>query len=127
MPRGHETVLFVEDDRMVQDLAVSILTRQGYMVWVASAGDEVLRRADQNATEKLDLLLTDVVLPHVGGGTLTAQLKKHRPNLKVLYISGYIGRVNNPLDCPEPGAPILIKPFTPKILSMKVREVLDAM
>ncbi len=125
MPQGSETILVVEDDDMVRDLALNVLQRDGYKVLRASYGAEALQLC-QTHTGVIDLLLTDVVMPGgISGGQLAKQLTSSRPEMKVLYMSGYTddtivrhGIVNQGLD-------FIQKPFTLIALSQKVREVLE--
>ena len=124
-PRGNETVLLVEDDQSVRSLAYRILHQQGYTILEAANGEEALRLAQEHAGEKIDLLFTDVVMPHVSGKELADQLKLLRPDIKVLYTSGYTDNAIVHHGVLEPGTHILQKPYSPKSLLQKVREVLD--
>jgi PAS domain S-box-containing protein len=125
LPRGSETVLLVEDEQSVRSLACRILRRQGYTLLEASNGEEALRVAQKHAGEKIHLLFTDVVMPHLGGKELSDQLKLLRPDIKVLYTSGYTDNAIVSHGVLEPGTYVLQKPFSPHSLSQKVREVLD--
>jgi PAS domain S-box-containing protein len=124
-PGGSETVLLVEDEPSVRDLANRLLKQQGYRVLEAANGEEALRLIQENAGEKIHLLLTDVVLPQMGGKELAGQLKIFRPDLKILYTSGYTDYAIVHHGVLEPGTHFLQKPFSLKTLSQKVREVLD--
>jgi two-component system cell cycle sensor histidine kinase/response regulator CckA len=121
--RGCETVLLCEDEAPVRVLAREILLRQGYRVIEAKDGPEALQLGAQLAD--VDLLLTDVVMPKLSGRQLAEQLRRIRPTLKVLYMSGYtddaIVRHGVLIDELE----FLAKPLTPESLSRKVRAVLD--
>jgi signal transduction histidine kinase len=125
LPRGSETVLLVEDEQSVRSLANRILRLQGYTLLEAANGEEALRVAQEHAGEKIHLLFTDVVMPHLGGKELADQLKVLRPDIKVLYTSGYTDNAIVHQGVLEPGTYILQKPFSPQSLSQKVREVLD--
>ena len=124
-PRGSETVLLVEDEPSVRDLANRLLKQQGYRVLEAANGEEALRLAQENTGEKIHLLLTDVVLPQMGGKELADQLKIFRPDIKVLYTSGYTDNAIVHHGVLNSGTHFLQKPFSLKTLSQKVREVLD--
>jgi PAS domain S-box-containing protein len=124
-PRGSETVLLVEDEQEVRLLAHRLLSQQGYRVLEATNGVEALHVAQEHGGEKIHLLLTDVVMPQMGGKELADQLKIFRPDVKVLYTSGYTDDAIVHHGVLEPGTHFLQKPFSPKTLSHKVREVLD--
>jgi CheY-like chemotaxis protein len=125
LPRGNETVLLAEDDPLVRDLARRLLIQQGYTVLEASNGEEALRVAQENTREKIHLLLTDVVMPQMGGKELSEKLKRLRPDIRILYTSGYTDNAIVHHGTLEPGTCFLQKPFSHKTLSHKVREVLD--
>jgi PAS domain S-box-containing protein len=124
-PRGDETVLLVEDDPSVRDLALRLLRQQGYTVLEAANGVEALHVAQEHGGEKIHLLLTDVVMPQMGGKELADQLKIFRPDVKVLYTSGYTDDAIVHHGVLEPGTHFLQKPFSLKTLSHKVREILN--
>jgi signal transduction histidine kinase/ActR/RegA family two-component response regulator len=124
-PRGSETVLLVEDEPSVRDLANRLLKQQGYRVLEAANGEEALRLAQETAGERIHLLLTDVVLPQMSGKELADQLKTFRPDLKVLYTSGYTDFAVVHHGVLNSGTHFLQKPFSLKTLSQKVREALD--
>jgi two-component system cell cycle sensor histidine kinase/response regulator CckA len=120
---GHETVLVVEDDPGVLDLAQEVLTGCGYRVLCAPHPcelDEVLRK---NGTG-IDLLLTDVRLPGSTGREVALRVQQNYPAVKVLYMSGYAA-LNFPAQGTEAGISFVQKPFSPAQLTGKVREVLD--
>jgi two-component system cell cycle sensor histidine kinase/response regulator CckA len=123
-PRGTETVLVVEDNDMVRNLAIRILVAQGYNVLEASRGTVALGTVRTYAGA-IDLLLTDVVMPEMSGRTLMERIREIRPGLRVLYMSGYTDNVIAHHGVLEPGTPFLPKPFTPQVLAQKVRAVLD--
>jgi CheY-like chemotaxis protein len=124
-PRGNETVLLVEDDELVRDLAVRLLEQQGYRVLKAANGQEALRISKEHGGETIHLLLADIVMPQMGGKELCDWLKISRPNVKVLYASGYADNAIVHHGVLDPGTNFLQKPFSLKTLSHKVREVLD--
>jgi CheY-like chemotaxis protein len=122
--RGSETVLLVEDDESLRTLAREILTVQGYVVLEAPSPREALRI--QHAHEgRIDLLLTDVVMPEMNGPQLAEHLKVARPEMAVLFMSGYTGAALTQLGGTELAGHLLQKPFTPDGLSRRVREALD--
>jgi two-component system, cell cycle sensor histidine kinase and response regulator CckA len=125
LPRGSETVLLVEDEQEVRLLAHRLLSQQGYRVLEATNGKEALYVAQEQGGEEIHLLLTDVVMPQMGGKELADQLKIFRPDVKVLYTSGYTDDAIVHHGVLEPGTHFLQKPFSLKTLSHKVREVLD--
>ncbi len=122
--RGTETVLIVEDDAAVRGVVSTVLRRAGYTVVEASNGGEALLICEQEAT-KLDLMLTDVVMPRMNGRQLADRLKTVRPNLKVIFSSGYPGHTMVQHGDLEAGVDFLAKPASPDALLTKVREVLD--
>ena len=124
-PRGSETVLLVEDDESVRDLATRLLEQQGYRVLKAANGQEALLVAKERVRETIHLLLADIVMPQMGGKELADWLKISRPNVKVLYTSGYADNAIVHHGILDPGTHFLQKPFSLKTLSHKVREVLD--
>ena len=125
LPGGSETVLLVEDEQDVRSLAYRLLRQQGYKVLVAANGVEALHIAREHSGEKIDLLLTDVVMPQMSGKELADQLKTSRPDVKILYTSGYTDDDIVHHGMLDPGTHFLQKPFSHKDLSRKVREVLD--
>ncbi len=122
---GSETVLVVEDEEMVRELVCMLLQEKGYTVIEAEDGEDALHRLEQDEVQ-IDLLLTDVVMPKMGGRELYRTLKAARPGLKVLFVSGYTGGLVDQDDLSEPGAAFLAKPFSADSLPRKVREVLDS-
>ncbi len=122
--RGSETNLLVEDEEMVRTLAGAILQRNGYTVLQAQNGAEALR-VSKECTGSIHLLLTDTVMPEINGGELAERLVGLRPEIKVLYMSGYTDKVIAQHGVLDPGTNFLEKPFTPNGLADKVREVLN--
>jgi two-component system, cell cycle sensor histidine kinase and response regulator CckA len=122
---GTETVLLVEDDAQVRQIGVRSLQTNGYRVLVASNGAEALAVAERDEGA-LDLLLTDVIMPGLNGRELASELRRKRPQLRVLYMSGYTQDVLSQAGAPDSGVELLVKPFTATQLQKRVREVLDA-
>jgi PAS domain S-box-containing protein len=126
LPRGSETVLLAEDEPSVRMLAARVLRAQGYTVVEAENGDAALQLARSWTGARLDLLLTDVVMPRMSGRTLAGHIQTLFPASAVLFISGYTDNAivhHNQLD---PGIIFLQKPFSPAALARKVRDVLDS-
>ncbi|MBW2056450.1 MAG: PAS domain-containing protein [Deltaproteobacteria bacterium] len=124
-PRGSETVLLVEDELSVRNVTAGTLRAQGYTVLEASDGKEALAVARQHRDRRIDLLLTDVVMPQMGGRALAERLLAERPDTKVLFFSGYPGEAIVHHGVLDRGSAFLQKPFSPAGLAWKVREVLD--
>jgi signal transduction histidine kinase len=121
--KGNETVLLVEDEPALRDVATRILVRQGYTVIPAASADEALERLDQDGRE-VNLLLTDVVLPGRGGRELAEEVQRRRPDIKVLYVTGYTEDVILQHRLMSRDVVLLQKPYTAETLGAKVREVL---
>ena len=125
IPKGSETILLVEDEEIVRNLCRQILEACGYKVIEAANGDEALsicRKPDS----KIDLLLTDVVMPKMSGRQLVEQLAVLRPEITVLYMSGYTDDAIVRQGAVELGANFIQKPFTFNALAERVRDLLDA-
>jgi CheY-like chemotaxis protein len=122
--RGTETVLLVEDEQAVRRLVRTALESQGYQVLEASCGEDALALA-QHYHGVIHLLMTDVVMPGMGGHALAQQLQTHRGELQVLFVSGYMQDAVARHGVVESKSAFLQKPFTPIALARKVREVLD--
>jgi two-component system, cell cycle sensor histidine kinase and response regulator CckA len=121
---GTETVLLVEDEEQVRTIVLSILRRQGYRVIPAQHAGEALLLCEQHPGP-IDLLLTDVVMPQMSGPQLAKRLASTRPEMKVLYMSGYTDDSIVRHGVLETGVAFLQKPVTPASLAKRVREVLD--
>jgi len=123
--RGTETVLLVEDAAPVRAITRHVLERQGYAVVEAPDGKTALSLAGRHHGP-IHLLLTDVVMPAMNGRKLAARLKEARPDLKVIYMSGYTDDAVVRLGVLERHVAYLQKPFTADGLARKVREALDS-
>ncbi|MBL8948590.1 MAG: response regulator, partial [Myxococcales bacterium] len=122
---GHETVLVVEDDTQVRRVLADTLAREGFRVLVAQHGLEALVLAEDHGPG-IDLVVTDVVMPKMGGPELADQLRVLRPGLPILFLTGYSEQaVLNRGDL-NPGASLLEKPFSRERLLARVRSILDA-
>jgi two-component system cell cycle sensor histidine kinase/response regulator CckA len=122
---GHETVLLVEDEELVRKVVARILERAGYRVLVAGSGAEALGLCEHMPTP-IDVLLTDVVMPGVGGRELAARMSERFPELKVLFMTGYTDDESFRRGLLDPGQTLMVKPFSPVDLLRKLREVLSA-
>lgn len=122
---GSETVLLVEDSEPLRKLTKSFLESHGFRVLAAQDGEDALRVETQNAG-RIDLLLTDVVMPGMNGRALAQRLSPLQPGMRVLYISGYTDSFVAQHGVLEEGMFLLHKPFTEEVLIRKVREVLDS-
>jgi two-component system cell cycle sensor histidine kinase/response regulator CckA len=120
---GSETVLLVEDEESVRQLVRETLESKGYKVLEAENGEAALRIVS-NYSDKIDMLITDVVMPGMSGRELSARLCASRPQTKVLYLSGYTEDAIGHEGVVDPHTVFLQKPFTLQMLSRKVREVL---
>ncbi len=123
MPRGTETVLVVEDESWVRDLAVKVLTLLGYRVLAAANGGEAFLLAEQHPG-RIDLLFTDVVMPGINGKQLADRMRALRPEIRVLFTSGYTEDVIVHHGVVEEGLSFLAKPYSPVALARKLREAL---
>lgn len=121
---GSETILMVEDDEAISELAQRILSVKGYHVISAHDGPSALRICSERVAE-FDLLITDVVMPVMSGRALARQILSMYPNIKVLFVSGYSEDAILHQDPLAPGTAFLQKPFSADSLQRKVREVLD--
>jgi len=124
LPLGTETVLLAEDDERVRRLTTSVLGQLGYTVLEAADGDEALEIA-RHYDGEIHLLFTDIVMPKKCGNEIAEQIRRDRPQLKILFSSGYTGDVVAQQGALDPSIPFLQKPFTPRTLAVKMREALD--
>jgi PAS domain S-box-containing protein len=122
---GGETILLVEDEDLVLDVARRILTKHGYVVLAASSGEQALERIDQHHGT-IHLLLTDVVMPGLTGNQVAALVRKHRPKIRVLYMSGYPESVITSHGVAPKGVRLVSKPFVAADLLDLVRSTLDS-
>jgi two-component system cell cycle sensor histidine kinase/response regulator CckA len=122
--RGDETILLVEDDAAVRAAAVGVLERFGYHVLVATGPEDAQEIAARHR-KAINMVISDVVMPRMSGPTLLATLRSHRPDIKVLLISGYAGEALSARGELAEDIPFLEKPFTVSGLLGKVRDVLD--
>jgi len=123
-PGGLETILLVEDTQTLREVIRETLEESGYTVLLASNGEEALALARQREGP-IDLLLTDVVMPKLGGGDLARLLLALRPGIRVLYMSGYTNGAISQHSVLGEGVMLLEKPFTGDKLARAVREALD--
>jgi two-component system cell cycle sensor histidine kinase/response regulator CckA len=121
---GTETILVVEDEADVRRLTSEMLKQQGYTVLEAASGPEAIRLWRDNRG-KIDLVLSDVIMPHMSGPEMARELWTLKPDLKVIYMSGYTGETIARHGVLNQGTRFLQKPFTLKTLLRKVRAVLD--
>ncbi len=123
--RGTETVLVAEDDATVRNLTTIVLEGLGYQVLVAENGAHGLEIAKAHGCRRIDLLVTDVIMPRMEGRELAYWLRVVAPEMRVLFISGYTDRATLSPGSMQPGMAFLQKPFGPSALARRVREVLD--
>jgi PAS domain S-box-containing protein len=123
--KGTETVLLVEDEEMVRDLAETILTRHGYNVINTECGADAVEMC-KTFSGKIHLLLTDVIMPGMTGREVFEKVKTIRPEIRVLYMSGYTENVIAHHGVLQDGSTFIPKPFSVDGLAKKVREILDA-
>jgi signal transduction histidine kinase len=124
--RGTETLLVVEDEPAVRQLAEGVLKAQGYNVLTAPNGQDALRVAREHRGPPIALVVTDVVMPRMGGEVMAEWLKTTYPDLRVLFTSGYTEDAITHSGVLDAGIEFLPKPYTPATLARKVRELLDA-
>ena len=121
---GNETLLIVEDEPMILQLVTNTLAKLGYHILAANDGVEALE-VTRNASSPIDLLITDVIMPRLGGRELASRLQQQHPQLKVLYMSGYAeNAIAHQGELPQ-GLNFIQKPYQPAELAARVREVLD--
>jgi two-component system, cell cycle sensor histidine kinase and response regulator CckA len=121
---GSETVLLVEDDEIVLRAIRAVLESQGYNVVAAGDAAQALELSESHPGP-IELLLTDVVMPKMGGRELAERLTERRPETKVIFMSGYAADSTLRQRILEAGVPFIQKPFTPDVIALKIREVLD--
>ena len=123
LPRGSETILLVEDEALVRSLVDKFLRSQGYRVLSAALGSEAVQLA-ADGSEHIDLLVSDVILPNMNGRQIYEKLTQTRPDLRVLFMSGYTENIIAPHGVLEAGFYFVQKPFSLKELARKIREAL---
>jgi signal transduction histidine kinase/CheY-like chemotaxis protein len=123
--RGGETVLVVEDEDALREVTRRILARNGYQVLTAANGPEAIKIVE-HGRDPIDLLLTDVIMPHMLGKELAAKMRELRPGMRVLYMSGYAQPVLASQGTLDPGVTLVEKPFSEATLLDQVRTVLEA-
>ena len=126
MPRGTETLLVVEDEPAVRHLACEVLRARGYEVLSANNGQDGLQVARQHKGAPIRLVLTDVIMPQMGGKVMAEWLKSSFPGIKILYTSGYTDDAIANQGVLDPALAFLPKPYTPATLTRAARELLDA-
>jgi CheY-like chemotaxis protein len=125
LPSGIETILLVEDDPALRAMAATLLERLGYTVLTASDGVEALTLAHRRGNGHIDLLFTDVVMPHMSGTELADRVRVLFPKTVILFTSAYTESAIVHQGVLKPGVQLIQKPFTPSALAHKVREMLD--
>jgi two-component system cell cycle sensor histidine kinase/response regulator CckA len=126
LPTGVETILVLEDDISVRHISVRVLRGLGYDVLEAANGDDAQQLIAQSADKKIDLLLTDMVMPQMSGRCFADWMSKASPGTKVIFISGYLQESLNPGDRRDQEMFFLPKPFDAGQLAAKIREALDS-
>jgi PAS domain S-box-containing protein len=125
LPRGTETILLVEDDPALREMAATLLRRLGYTVLAAANGIEALSLKQQRDSGHIDLLFTDVVMPHMSGKELSERVRALSPHTRILFTSAYTENAIVHQGVLAKDVALLQKPFTPSALAHKVREILD--
>ena len=125
LPRGTETILLVEDDPALREMAATLLRRLGYTVLAAADGLEALSLKHQRDIGHIDLLFSDVVMPHMSGKELSERMRAIYPHTRILFTSAYTENAIIHQGVLNKGLALLQKPFTPSALAHKLREVLD--
>jgi len=125
LPSGTETILLVEDDPALREMAATLLRRLGYTVFSAANGIEALSLRQQRDIGHIDLLFTDVVMPHMSGKELADRIRALFPPTRILFTSAYTENAIVHQGALDRGVSLLQKPFTPSALAHKVRELLD--
>jgi two-component system cell cycle sensor histidine kinase/response regulator CckA len=121
---GEETIMVVEDEEPVLNLIRETLEDAGYNVMTASNGEEALALLSRNK-DPIHLLLTDVVMPNIGGQSLAARVASRHPEIQTLFMTGYFDTNVDTTDYPLGRKPLIFKPFTPQELMSKIRQLLD--
>jgi DNA-binding NtrC family response regulator len=124
LPEGKETIVVVEDEDAVRALAVRVLERQGYGVLAFANGEEAVMAVEES-TRPIHLLLTDVIMPGMNGKILADKVRILRPGIRVLFTSGYTENAIAHHGVLDEGIRFISKPYAPRSLARKVRDVLD--
>ncbi len=124
-PSMNETILIVEDDEWIRDIATLTLERAGYHVISSGTGEEAVGLAADPAQKRIHVLLADVVLPGISGSEAAGRIQKLWPNIRILFMSGYGDDVLRQFNTPVKQTGFLQKPFTPAGLVLKVKRLLD--
>jgi CheY-like chemotaxis protein len=125
LPRGTETLLVVEDEPAMKHLAAGVLKAQGYTVLHANNGQDALKVAHEHKGSPIRLVVSDVIMPRMGGKVMAEWLKTSYPDIKILFTSGYTDDAIAHHGVLETGVEFLSKPYTPATLTRKVRKMLD--
>ena len=120
---GKGTLLFVEDEESLRVVVGDFLSELGYHILSATNERDAIA-VSSSYEGKIDLLLTDIVMPQMSGPELVRKLRSFRPAIKVMYISGYSENILASFEVSEPGTSLLQKPFTIKVLAAKLEEAL---
>jgi two-component system cell cycle sensor histidine kinase/response regulator CckA len=124
VPRGRETILVVEDDELVRGITVRSLRALGYRILLAEDGEDAMKVVERHAGD-IDLVVTDVAMPRMGGPELAEKLTARNPSVKVLFVSGYSEHELSQRVVLASNRAFLDKPFTASMLARKLREMLD--
>ena len=122
---GHETILIAEDDPEVRDLTRMLLEDFGYQVLIAKDGAEAIRMFNESR-DAVKLLLFDVIMPRKSGKEAYDEIRKERPDIKILFTSGYTENIIQSKGMLETDQPVILKPISPGELLRRVREALDS-
>ncbi|HWB60450.1 MAG TPA: PAS domain S-box protein [Chthoniobacteraceae bacterium] len=125
LPKGTETIMVVEDEPNVRKLTVAALERLGYQVIEADNGEDAFKIVQAHPSLKLDMVITDVVMPQMGGRDLAQWIRLMYPGIKVIFTSGYPNHAFDDYGLLDEQSAFLAKPFAPKMLAVRVRELLD--
>jgi two-component system, cell cycle sensor histidine kinase and response regulator CckA len=125
LQRGTETILLVEDDPSLREMAGALLKRLGYTVLPAANGVEAMSLVHKQGRGHIDLVFTDVVMPQMSGNELAERIRALHPQTKILFTSAYTESSIVHQGVLAKGVALLQKPFTPSALAQKIREILD--
>jgi len=123
-PPATETVLVVENETAIRNLVQMALERHGYHILAAESGADALRVAD-GYRGRIDLLISDVVIPDMNGPEIARRLSRSHPEVLTLFMSGYLDDALGEHGLSGDGVDFIQKPFSPRMLALKVREILD--